>query len=184
MGYAESLTAKYRNMISQIIGEESNLWPNTLQKMFIINAPWPFRFAWKILSNFIHPITVAKIDILGTDFLKTMKKTIAIDQIPARYGGKGALPIKMGYAADIEDALIDGDYSAQSDPIDVETVHCRRNANRERKESEEANAKDSQSKLNVNEEEKAVENVSTEEQDTEEKDGDERDEDEYVKVEK
>merc|ERR1712129_481870 len=96
------------------------------------------------------------------------------------YGGKGALPIKMGYAADVEDALIDGDYSAQSDPIDVDTVRCRRNANRERKESEESNANESKS----NEEQKGVQNASAEEQDTEEKDGDDGDEEEYVKVEK
>eukprot|EP01084_Bolivina_argentea_P265433 449929_1 len=51
--YAKSLTSKYRNLIRDIIGDESNLWPNTLEKMYIINAPWPFRFAWKIISNFI-----------------------------------------------------------------------------------------------------------------------------------
>merc|ERR1712129_693677 len=134
--YAKALTAKYRNLVQAIMGDESNLWPNSLQKMFIINAPWPFRFAWKIISNFIHPITVAKIEIVGSDFLKAMRKSIDSAQIPKCYGGEGMLAIKMGYAADVDDALIDGDYAAQSDPIDVDTVHCRRNAGRESKEKE------------------------------------------------
>merc|ERR1719445_2290788 len=73
-----------------------------------------------------------------------MRKTIDETQIPKRYGGKGELPIKMGYAADVEDALIDGDYAAQGDPIDVETVHCRRNAGRESKEKEADDAKEEQ----------------------------------------
>eukprot|EP00483_Globobulimina_turgida_P002906 UN02911 len=120
--YAKCLTAKYRNLIKDIITDESNLWPNTLEKMYIINAPWPFRFAWKIISNFIHPITVAKIDILGSDYINTLKKRIALDEIPKSYGGTSELPIKYGYTADIENDVLDGDYSGMADPIDLEVV--------------------------------------------------------------
>merc|ERR1712087_338958 len=125
--HAKSLTAKYRELVRGIIGDESNLWPNTLEKMYIINAPWPFRFAWKIISNFIHPITVAKIDILGHDYINTMKKKINLDQIPKKYGGTCELPIQLGYTADIDRDLLDGDYCTQGDPLDVESIPCIKN---------------------------------------------------------
>eukprot|EP00483_Globobulimina_turgida_P012549 UN12572 len=128
--YARCLTAKYRNLVRDIIGDESNLWPNTLEKMYIINAPWPFRFAWKIISNFVHPITVAKIDILGSDYINTLKKKIALDQIPKAYGGTCELPIKYGYTADIEDDVLDGNYCTAADPVDLEIVPCIKNRNK------------------------------------------------------
>jgi len=134
--HAKSLTAKYRNLVRDIIGDESNLWPNTLEKMYIINAPWPFRFAWKIIQNFIHPITVKKIEILGGDYIDSMKKKIALDQIPKSYGGKGELPIKYGYAADIDNDILDGDYCEQSDPLDLENVACIKNMKKQKKEKE------------------------------------------------
>ena len=96
-------------------------------KMYIINAPWPFRFAWKIISNFIHPITVKKIDILGGDYINTMKKKISIDQIPKAYGGKCELPIKYGYTADIDNDILDGDYCTMGDPLDLDKVPCLKN---------------------------------------------------------
>merc|ERR1712113_598076 len=43
---ASMLAAKYRNMMRELIEEESNLWPNSLHMMFLVNAPWPFRFSW------------------------------------------------------------------------------------------------------------------------------------------
>jgi len=125
--HAKSLTAKYRELVRGIIGDESNLWPNTLEKMYIINAPWPFRFAWKIIQNFIHPITVAKIDILGGDYINEMKKKIPLDQIPVKYGGTCELPIQYGYTADIDRDLLDGDYCTQGDPINVDTIPCVKN---------------------------------------------------------
>ena len=137
--HAKSLTAKYRNLVQDIIGDESNLWPNTLEKMYIINAPWPFRFAWKIISNFIHPITVAKIEILGGDYIKKMTEKISIHQIPKSYGGKCTLPIKYGYTADIDNDVLDGDYCKQPDPLNLETVNCIKNKGKVKKNDDDDN---------------------------------------------
>lgn len=140
--HAKSLTAKYRNLVKDIIADESNLWPNTLEKMYIINAPWPFRFAWKIISNFIHPITVKKIDILGSDYINTMKKKISLDQIPKAYGGKCELPIKYGYTADIDNDILDGDYCTMSDPLDLDKVPCLKNKDKLAKAKEDKDKPD------------------------------------------
>ena len=96
-----------RDIVQTVITDESNLWPNTLHKMFIINAPWAFRMAWKVVSQFVHPITVEKINILGGDYIKEMSKFIDMDQIPKKFGGKGELPIDFGYVADIDHSLVD-----------------------------------------------------------------------------
>jgi len=106
------LSRKYRKLIGDVIGDESNLWPNTLYKMFFINAPFAFRLAWKILSNFAHPITVKKIVMCSSNYIDEMKKYIDIDQIPSKYGGKGNIPIKLGYAADIKPEYQDEYYGS------------------------------------------------------------------------
>eukprot|EP01084_Bolivina_argentea_P282631 483835_1 len=123
--YAQTLTAKYRNLVKNIVGDESNLWPNTLEHMFIVNSPWAFRFAWKVISNFVYPTTVEKVHILGEDYIETMKQYIDLDQIPKLYGGNGILPVKYGYAADIDNDILDG-YYLMDDPIDLETVSCKK----------------------------------------------------------
>ena len=101
------LYQQMRHLVADVIDDESNLFPDTLHKMFIINAPLPFRLAWKIISNFVHPITVEKIQILGHDYLKKVTKDIDITQLPPSYKGKGKWKINYGYVADIENELID-----------------------------------------------------------------------------
>jgi len=93
--------SKYRNIIREIIGDEQNIFPETLYVMFLINTPWAFRMIWKILSNFIDPITYEKIKVLGGDYIDEMKKYIDIDQIPTKYKGTGKKPIKLGHCADL-----------------------------------------------------------------------------------
>ena len=95
-----------RHLVAAVIEDESNLFPDTLFRMYILNAPLPFRLAWKIVANFIHPITVEKIQILGPDYLKYITKDIDINQIPPRYNGKGKWKINFGRVADIEDEFI------------------------------------------------------------------------------
>ena len=125
--YAKSLTAYYRNLVNDISGDESDLWPNSLEKMFIINAPWSFRAAWSMVKIFLHPVTAAKVAILGSHYTKELLKKIPADQIPKKYGGTGTLPIHYGYSADIEPELLDGDYSSQGDPINLDTIPCVKN---------------------------------------------------------
>ena len=174
--HAKSLTAKYRNLVKDIIADESNLWPNTLEKMYIINAPWPFRFAWKIISNFIHPITVKKIDILGSDYINTMKKKISLDQIPKAYGGQGELPIKYGYTADIDNDILDGDYCTVPDPIDFETVPCLKNKDKLKKDEEKNDDKDDNKEAIKDSPQKPSANGGDKNKDDKEKD------DDYVNV--
>jgi len=94
---------QYRNLVKEVIGDEQHLFPETLYKLFIINAPLPFRMIWKILSTFIDPITVQKISVLGSSFLDELKQVVPLDQIPKKYGGTGKYEIKNGHVADLPD---------------------------------------------------------------------------------
>lgn len=85
-----------RKLTGSIISELSDLFPETVHHVFVINAPFPFRAAWKIIKAFMDPVTVKKTHILGKNYLKHMLKHIDISMIPRRYGGKGPWEIRLG----------------------------------------------------------------------------------------
>eukprot|EP00485_Elphidium_margaritaceum_P005274 CAMPEP_0202699682 /NCGR_PEP_ID=MMETSP1385-20130828/12893_1 /ASSEMBLY_ACC=CAM_ASM_000861 /TAXON_ID=933848 /ORGANISM="Elphidium margaritaceum" /LENGTH=308 /DNA_ID=CAMNT_0049356675 /DNA_START=43 /DNA_END=969 /DNA_ORIENTATION=- len=93
--------SNYRHIVREVIGDEQHVFPETLAVMFLVNTPWAFRLIWSVLKGFIDPITVAKIKVLGYDYIGELKKYIDIDQIPAKYGGKGTMPIKLGHCSDL-----------------------------------------------------------------------------------
>ena len=102
---------------------------------------------------------MAKIDILGGDYINTMKKKISLDQIPKAYGGTCELPIKYGYTADIDNDILDGDYCTMGDPLDLDNVPCLKNkeklANIKSQESKPNNNNDDDAKDDKDKTEKA-----------------------------
>ena len=90
-----------------------NVFPETLYVMFLVNTPWAFRLIWKIVGNFIDPITYEKIKVLGSDYINEMTKYIPIDQIPPKYKGKGQIPIKYGHCSDLPHDRYPIDYYAR-----------------------------------------------------------------------
>ena len=74
-----------------IIDVGTNYYPESLWKMFLINAPAIFRGIWKIVSPWIDPITRKKIFILGgeKDYMPAFQKAnIPITSIPTYLGGQ------------------------------------------------------------------------------------------------
>lgn len=59
-----------------------------LFKMFIVNAPGTIYFSWKIVSNFLDPVTVEKIKFSKNNTEKSMFDNIDPSQIEQRFGGK------------------------------------------------------------------------------------------------
>mmetsp|Transcript_8093 Transcript_8093/g.11122 ORF Transcript_8093/g.11122 Transcript_8093/m.11122 type:complete len:330 (+) Transcript_8093:52-1041(+) len=83
--------SKFRGTIREIMGIDSNFYPETLQKLFILNSSMTFRTLWAFVKPWIHPLTVARITMLGYDKkynLEQMMEFIDIDQIPEYLGGK------------------------------------------------------------------------------------------------
>ena len=81
--------------------KKRNLFPETMYRCILINAPKLLRGLWKTISKFIDPLTVKKIKVLGKNYIEEMSEIIPLDQIPPKYGGNGVNPIKPGHSADL-----------------------------------------------------------------------------------
>jgi len=59
---------KIKDLTGEILGDVQSMYPDTLLRMYIINAGWPFKATWKIVKRFVHPDTAKKIQIVGTKY--------------------------------------------------------------------------------------------------------------------
>ena len=57
-----------------------------------INAPWAFTTVWSFVKSLLDEVTVSKIQILGSDYIKVLAQQIPLENIPARIGGKCNCP--------------------------------------------------------------------------------------------
>lgn len=57
--------------ISQIGGQN---YPETVWKIYLVNAPMMFRAVWAVIRQMLHPVTVAKVSILGSSSAATIEK--------------------------------------------------------------------------------------------------------------
>jgi len=90
-GFSLSLfSSQSKEMLMASFGIGGDYYPDALHKMFIVNAPWVFRTVWSAVSPFIHPITKAKVKILGgpSKYIPAMREAgIALSSIPTALGG-------------------------------------------------------------------------------------------------
>ena len=85
-----SLDSASIDMFKQITHNNTNYYPETMQRTFIINAPMSFRAIWSMVKPFLDPVVVQKIRILGSNFYKKLSTDdcgIDDDQIPHSLGG-------------------------------------------------------------------------------------------------
>ena len=70
---------------------DSLCFPETMNKMIIVNAPRFFSATWSIIKGFIDARTSAKVELFSSSSaaFKCMKEIIDVDQIPSDYGGTG-----------------------------------------------------------------------------------------------
>jgi hypothetical protein len=71
---------------STVVIDES-CYPERLETLFMINAPFTFSVLWAMIKPWIDPVTVNKFRIIGTNYQDALKEAIAEDQIPVEYGG-------------------------------------------------------------------------------------------------
>lgn len=57
-----------------------------------INAPWAFTTVWSFVKSLLDEVTVGKIQILGSDYIKVLAQQIPLENIPQRIGGKCQCP--------------------------------------------------------------------------------------------
>ncbi|KAK4509827.1 uncharacterized protein ATC70_007131 [Mucor velutinosus] len=76
------------NFIRAIADCDQKYYPETLNKFFLVNAPGAFVYVWKIVKAWLDPGTIAKIQILGSDYKEPLLKQIAPENLPAFLGGE------------------------------------------------------------------------------------------------
>lgn len=95
----------------KIIQEQAKIdslcFPETMNKMIIINAPRFFSATWKLIKGWLDPRTANKIELFSSTKAaeKKLREFIADDQLPIDYGGK-AEKTDLTLA---RDALVEGD---------------------------------------------------------------------------
>lgn len=73
---------KQASVISQ------NYYPERLGKLYMINAPWGFSTVWSIVKGWLDPVTVSKINILGSGYKSELLKQIPAENLPKDFGGE------------------------------------------------------------------------------------------------
>lgn len=76
------------NFVKRTVAIANQHYPERSQVIFVINAPYFFSMAWKLIKNLVHENTQKKIRILSTkETLQGLQECIDFDQIPVFYGG-------------------------------------------------------------------------------------------------
>lgn len=76
-------------------------YPERMGKFYCINAPFGFATAFKMFKNFLDPVTVSKINILGSSYKKELLKQIPAENLPEKYGGTSEILDQDLYLKDI-----------------------------------------------------------------------------------
>ncbi|PWI72047.1 Sec14 cytosolic factor [Purpureocillium lilacinum] len=64
-----------------------NYYPERLGKLYLINAPWGFSTVWSVVKGWLDPVTVAKINILGSGYQSELLKQVPAENLPKEFGG-------------------------------------------------------------------------------------------------
>ena len=80
-------------------------YPEILLKVHVINAPWIFGGIWNIAQVFLAPKTVAKVRVIGSDYLEKLTSDIDSSSIPQFLGGNFDVNHDYEYIFDTENAL-------------------------------------------------------------------------------
>jgi len=81
-------SGKFTGPARSVMDIDQWFYPESLQKMYVVNAPWVFKAIWAIVRPWLHPITQSKIQVCGSAFLDELAADgIGKDQLPECLGG-------------------------------------------------------------------------------------------------
>mmetsp|Transcript_25185 Transcript_25185/g.25395 ORF Transcript_25185/g.25395 Transcript_25185/m.25395 type:complete len:327 (+) Transcript_25185:192-1172(+) len=82
-----SFTNENKEIGSKVITLSSDNYPEVMAKCYIVNAPWIFGPVYAFAKLFMAPKTIAKISLLGHDFLGKLSSDLPKSHVPDFLGG-------------------------------------------------------------------------------------------------
>jgi len=114
---ASNVTKRALNIVKVQSQIDSICFPETLNKMYIINAPSFFAMTWKIIKGYVDARTATKVEIISSrkKWEKVLKEVINVDELPCDYGGSGEntnerlnkFAVKLGHDEDLKRVTTD-----------------------------------------------------------------------------
>jgi len=78
--------------VSKAASISQDRYPETMGKFYLLNAPFGFSTVWAIIKPWLDPVTVEKINILGSNYRDELLKQIPAENLPERFGGTCSCP--------------------------------------------------------------------------------------------
>ncbi|WJX61008.1 hypothetical protein P8452_46153 [Trifolium repens] len=92
----KSFNKHARELVTRIQKIDGDNYPETLNRMFIINAGSGFRILWNTVKSFLDPKTTAKINVLGNKYDSKLLEIIDASELPEFLGGTCKCPNEGG----------------------------------------------------------------------------------------
>ncbi|GJM84907.1 hypothetical protein PR202_ga00620 [Eleusine coracana subsp. coracana] len=112
-----------RELMTRLQKIDNDNYPETLHRMFIVNAGPGFRMLWSTVKSFLDPKTTSKIQVLGAKYQAKLLEIIDAKQLPEFLGGSCTCPELGG--------CLKGEKGPWMDPSILKMVisgkaHCKR----------------------------------------------------------